>query len=145
MLNGKRLALGTAALLIGGGLMASGPAPTALAHSGGPAGSATVADPGGPDGSAEARRPHCPWPYICFAKGGTRLGMYRAMGYKPLTARAKRARTVINARPDDGARVHLVHRGGATDWTCVKPRKTRRIASGWKPYAVDIRNSPNCR
>ncbi|MFD9911021.1 hypothetical protein [Streptomyces sp. NPDC059063] len=149
MLIRKRFALGTAALALGGGLMASGAAPTAFASQGAGVPRAPQATTGVDDSgwghSAEARRPGCPWPYVCFYKGNTRLAMYKDMGYQPLGPRAKQGKVITNARGDDGARVYFRHTSGARDWDCVKPHETRYVNPGWKPYAIDIRTSPSCR
>ncbi|GGS10166.1 hypothetical protein GCM10010252_56620 [Streptomyces aureoverticillatus] len=149
MIIGKRAALGTAALALGGGLLASGAAPTAFASQGSAAQRApqatTAVTDQGTQQSAEARRPGCPWPYVCFYKGNTMLAKYKDMGYQNLGPRAKQAKVITNARRDDGAKLYFVHTSGQRKSACLKPRTTGFVNPGWKPYAIDIRNSPSCR
>lgn len=149
MFSRKRVALGTAALTLGGGLLASGAAPTALASPGSGAQRAPVASTAaveyGTQQTAEARRPGCPWPYVCFYKGNTLLSKYKDMGHQGLGPRAKQAKVITNARRDDGAKLFFVHTSGQRKSACLKPRATGYVNPGWKPYAIDIRDSPGCR
>ncbi|EPH42398.1 hypothetical protein ABT390_34690 [Streptomyces aurantiacus] len=149
MIIGKRVALGTAALALGGGLMASSAAPTAFASQGpgaqrAPGAGAAVVDQAIQQ-SGEARRPGCAWPNVCFYKGNTLLAKYKDMGYQNLGPRAKQAKVITNSRRDDGAKLYFVHTSGQRKSACLKPRTTGSVNPGWKPYAIDIRNSPSCR
>ncbi|GGZ88081.1 hypothetical protein GCM10010329_05220 [Streptomyces spiroverticillatus] len=140
----RAVALATAALTLGG-LFAAGATPAAAA----PAKAAVkapaaVSAVSAADVQAQARR--CAWPRVCFYRGNTYKAAYKDLGYQRLGSRARSSNVIVNSRYDDGARIYLMrHNGTGKHWECAKPRRVYSLRPGWKPYAIDIRNSPSCR
>ncbi|MCX5204713.1 hypothetical protein OG897_25065 [Streptomyces sp. NBC_00237] len=144
----RTVALATAALTLGG-LFAAGAGPAAAAPA-----KASVSKPaaatsavntvGAADLSAQARR--CDWPRVCFYRGNTYKAAYKDWGYQLLGPRGRSSNVIVNSRYDDGARIYLMrHNGTGRHWECAKPRRVYSVRPGWKPYAINIRNSPSCR
>ncbi|MGW7415541.1 hypothetical protein [Streptomyces sp. NPDC054863] len=147
----RGVALATATLSVGG-LFAVGAAPGAAAA---PARTQSAVQPAAlssavqsssvrsADVNAAAR---CRWPNVCFYRGNSFKAAYKDRGYQRLGSRARTANYVVNTRRDDGARIYLQRRNGSgKHWECARPGRAYSIKSGWKPYAIDIRNSPRCR
>ncbi|MFJ2739124.1 hypothetical protein ACIO3O_05605 [Streptomyces sp. NPDC087440] len=137
----RAVALATAALTLGG-LFAAGTGTAAAATPAKAAAAVTTVNTAGVQ--AQARR--CAWPRVCFYRGNTYKAAYKDGGYQQLGSRARSANVIVNSRYDDGARIYLMrHNGTGKHWECAKPRRVYGVRAGWKPYAINIRNSPSCR
>ncbi|MET9291216.1 hypothetical protein [Streptomyces sp. NPDC003077] len=135
----KYIALSTSALVLGSGLITASALPSAAASQ---KAQRPVVEA---QQSARADRASCPWPYVCFYKGGRRVGAYKDMGYQRLGRQSQQATSVYNSRNDDGARVYGIHSSGARRWSCARPNSRYHVTPGWRLYAIDIRNSPSCK
>ncbi|MEU8893248.1 hypothetical protein [Streptomyces sp. NPDC048442] len=146
-LSQKRgIALATATLSVGG-LFAVGAAPGAAAA---PARTQSAAQPAVQSSSVQSAgvnaAARCNWPYVCFYRGGSFRAAYKDRGYQGLGPGGRSANHVINTRRDDGARIYLQRlNGSGRHWECARPGRSYTIKSGWRPYAINIRNSPSCR
>jgi hypothetical protein len=144
----RAVALATAALTLGG-LFAAGAgtasaAPAKASVSKAAATTAAVNTAGAADISAQARR--CDWPRVCFYRGNSYRAGYQDRGFQWLGSGGRSSNVIVNSRYDDGARIYLMRRNGTgKHWECAKPRRVYSVRPGWKPYAINIRNSPSCR
>nr|WSZ97959.1 hypothetical protein OH820_21860 [Streptomyces sp. NBC_00857] len=136
----KRIALASAGLALGAGLVA---APGAVASQKSPVDRPIAVQQTA--WSVNAQKASCAYPSVCFIKGGKTVAAYKDMGYQALGSKAKSATSVHNTRKDDGARIYGVKSDGTKAWGCAKPKGTYKVAAGWKLYAIDIRNSPSCK
>ncbi|MFI0979930.1 hypothetical protein ACH4SP_23365 [Streptomyces sp. NPDC021093] len=143
----RGVALATAALSVGG-LFAVGAAPGAAAA---PARTQSAVQSQAVQSSAVRSADvnaaaRCRWPNVCFYRGNSFKAAYKDRGYQSLGPRARTANHVINSRRDDGARIYLQRLNGTgRHWECARPNRSYTIKSGWRPYAINIRNSPSCR
>ncbi|MFE2498304.1 hypothetical protein ACFXKS_27125 [Streptomyces scopuliridis] len=135
MITRKRIALASAALALGGSLIA---APGAFASGAAPAAQAAEEAQG-------VLKASCKYPNVCFIKGGKTVASYKDMGYQKLGAKARSATSIHNSRNNDGAKLYYVHTSGKKATSCATPHQTRVVNPGWKLYALDIRNSPTCK
>ncbi|PVE06604.1 hypothetical protein [Streptomyces scopuliridis] len=138
MITRKRIALASAALALGGGLIA---APGALASQGAPAAQAAAEA----QAAQGVQKASCTYPNVCFIKGGKTVASYKDMGYQKLGTKARSATAGHNSRNDDGAKLYFVHTSGKKATSCAKPHQSWTVKKGWKMYALDIRNSPTCK
>ncbi|WP_171164292.1 hypothetical protein [Streptomyces sp. I05A-00742] len=135
----KRIALASAALALGGGLVAAGPASGAFADAGPGAAVGATRD------ASAAAKANCQYPNVCFIKNGRTIASYKDRGYQKLGSKARSAREIYNSRKDDGAKVYFVHTSGKKATACFRPKARAGVGAGWTAYAIDIRNSPTCK
>ncbi|MDJ1137312.1 hypothetical protein [Streptomyces iconiensis] len=87
----------------------------------------------------------CPWPSVCFYRGGKIVAAYKDMGPQSVGPKARTATSVYNSRKDDAANLVVTYRGGKTAYAkCAKPRGWYKVHRDWPVTTIDISPSPRC-